>query len=237
LYHAQIKQAVAMAKILLVEDDIDLTSTMSDFLEHEGYTVEHAGDGAEANFRLSSFKYDLIMLDWNLPKMSGLDVLKNYRSSGGRTPVLMLTGRGGLSDKESGLDMGADDYLSKPFHLTELSARLRALLRRSYDFPDGDVTIQVRNLELSSASRKLTVDGMNVHLSPKDFALLEFMMQHPDDVFSYEALAQRAWGDDGESSEEAVRSAIKRVRKKIGDVEGTVIENLSKAGYRLNSKR
>jgi DNA-binding response OmpR family regulator len=226
-----------MAKNLLVEDDIDLTSTMSDFLEHEGYTVEHAGDGAEADFRLSSFKYDLIMLDWNLPKMSGLDVLKNYRLSGGRTPVLMLTGRGGLSDKESGLDMGADDYLSKPFHLTELSARLRALLRRSYDFPDGDVTIGVRNLELSSAARKLTVDGMNVHLSPKDFALLEFLMMHPDTTFSYEALAQRAWDGDGETSEEAVRSAIKRVRKKIGDVEGTVIENLSKEGYRLNSKK
>lgn len=225
-----------MAKILLVEDDIDLTSTMSDFLEHEGYTVEHAGDGAEADFRLSSFKYDLIMLDWNLPKMSGLDVLKNYRKSGGRTPVLMLTGRGGLSDKESGLDTGADDYLSKPFHLTELSARLRALLRRSYDFPDGDVTIQVRNLEMSSASRKLTVDGMNVHLSPKDFSLLEFLMMHPDTVFSSEALAERAW-DGSETTEEAVRSAIKRVRKKIGDVEGTVIENLSKEGYRLNSKR
>lgn len=226
-----------MAKILLVEDDIDLTSTMSDFLEHEGYTVEHAGDGAEANFRLSSFKYDLIMLDWNLPKMSGLDVLKNYRLGGGRTPVLMLTGRGNLSDKESGLDTGADDYLSKPFHLTELSARLRALLRRSYDFPDGEVTLQVRNLELSSASRKLTVDGMNVHLSPKDFALLEFLMQHPDTVFSYDALLQRVWNGDEGTSEEAIRSAIKRIRKKIGDVEGKTIENLSKEGYRLNSSK
>ena len=120
-----------MPRILVVEDDLDLCDRVNMWLTHEEHVVEAVNDGLEALNLLKSREYDLVILDWDLPGMIGIDVCKNFRASGGTTPVLMLTGRGGLSDKEEGFDAGADDYLTKPFHLKELSARVRAMVRRS----------------------------------------------------------------------------------------------------------
>lgn len=119
-----------MAQILFVEDDKDLVEVVVDWLQHNGYTVEVAYDGETGKTAMQRHRHDLLVLDWELPQITGLDLCKTYRASGGSAPVLMLTGRSSIHDKESGLDSGADDYLTKPFHLKELLMRVRALLRR-----------------------------------------------------------------------------------------------------------
>ncbi len=119
-----------MAKILLVEDDNDMCEQIESWLQHEQHAVEVVKEGPEAADRLKFYKYDVVILDWQLPGMNGVEVLKKFRDQGGVTPVLMLTGKDKIEDKEQGLDSGADDYLTKPFHFKELSARLRAMLRR-----------------------------------------------------------------------------------------------------------
>ncbi|MBX9722500.1 MAG: response regulator, partial [Candidatus Obscuribacterales bacterium] len=117
-----------MAKLLLVEDDTDLSGRVNEWLCFEQHAVECVFDGMEATERLKFYQYELVILDWDLPKKTGIDVCKEFRARGGLTPILMLTGKGNINDKEIGLDAGADDYLTKPFHLKELSARIRALL-------------------------------------------------------------------------------------------------------------
>ena len=123
-----------MAKVLLVEDDRNLAGTVREWLEFEHYLVEWVETGTDALDMMKSYKYDVIIMDLTLPKMDGIEVCKNYRQLGGETPILILTGRGTVPDKELGFDAGADDYLTKPFHLKELSARIRALMRRPKDF-------------------------------------------------------------------------------------------------------
>src|SRR5215813_6435551 len=120
-----------MAKILLIEDDIEFSGIIKAWLSNEHHAVEVVHDGTEGRHRIQVFEYDLLILDWQLPGMAGIDICKEFRSQGGMTPVLMLTGKSAISDKETGLDAGADDYLTKPFHMKELSARVRALLRRA----------------------------------------------------------------------------------------------------------
>jgi len=223
-----------MAKLLIVEDELDLVETLKEFLTKEGYTVEHVVDGDEANFRLKTYEYDVILLDWNIPGTSGIDVLASYRIAGGKTPVIMLTGRGSIPDKESGLDTGADDYLAKPFNLRELAARLRALLRRPKE-TTPDNTLRIRNVELDPATQNLKVNGKEVHISHRDCALLELLMRHPDTIFSNQTLLNRVWQAESEATEDAIRSAFKRIRKAIGDSDGKMIENLPKLGYRFTS--
>ncbi|HEY9787548.1 MAG TPA: response regulator transcription factor [Candidatus Obscuribacterales bacterium] len=225
-----------MAKILVVEDDVNLIFTLSEFLGSENHVVEVVKDGEEAVSRLSYFQYDLVVLDWNLPStsVSGLDVLRQYRARGGKIPVLLLTGRSTISEKEVGLDSGADDYLTKPFHLKELAARIRALLRRPADTLPSN-TLKVQNIELDPVSKKVTVNGARIHLLPRDYSLLEFFMRHPDQVFSNEALLERVWHSESEATAEALRSSLKRIRSKIMDVDCKLIENIPKVGYRLKS--
>ena len=228
------RTARPMAKLLIVEDELDLVETLKEFLTKEGYTVEHVVDGDEANFRLKTYEYDVILLDWNIPGTSGIDVLASYRIAGGKTPVIMLTGRGSIPDKESGLDTGADDYLAKPFNLRELAARLRALLRRPKE-TTPDNTLRIRNVELDPATQNLKVNGKEVHISHRDCALLELLMRHPDTIFSNQTLLNRVWQAESEATEDAIRSAFKRIRKAIGDSDGKMIENLPKLGYRFTS--
>src|SRR5262249_13766012 len=142
-----------MSRILLVEDDQDLAQRIIKWLTVERHSVEHVSNGREALEYLDGRQYDVIVLDWQLPEVQGLDVCKQYRSTGGATPILMLTGKGEVTDKESGLDAGADDYLTKPFHPRELSARLRALSRR----PTAVVSDQLRAGDIILQSSTFTV--------------------------------------------------------------------------------
>lgn len=226
-----------MPKILVVEDDHDLAEMVVSWLENERYTVEHAGDGRLAQDLLKISNYDVVVLDWDLPHVAGIEILKEFRSSGGQTPVIMLTGKSEIDDKERGLVSGADDYLTKPFAIRELGARVKALLRRPASLLNSNLTCGP--LQLDPAKHRVTVSGQEVHLLPRDFALLEFLMRHKDEVFSAEALISRVWSSDSEASPEGLRTAIKRIRKKIdtgGDESASMIENIPKIGYRLRSK-
>lgn len=225
-----------MPKILVVEDDHDLAEMVVSWLENERYTVEHAEDGRLAQDLLKLSNYDVVVLDWDLPHVAGIEVLKEFRSNGGQTPIIMLTGKGGIDDKERGLVTGADDYLTKPFAIRELGARVKALLRRPASLLNSNLTCGA--LQMDPTKHRVTVSGTEVHLLPRDFALLEFLMRHKDEVFSAEALISRVWSSDSDASPEGLRTAIKRIRKKIdtgGDESASMIENIPKIGYRLRS--
>lgn len=227
-----------MPKVLLVEDDRDLSMLVKEWLRAENYDLDISHSGSEGFEYLRQGHYDLIILDWDLPGMSGLEICKKYRASGGSKPVLILTGKNQIAEKEQGLDSGADDYLTKPFHMRELSARLRALGRRNTVAVSS--TIRVGNLELDPSSHKLYKAGVEVHLHPKEFALLEFLMRHPGDVFSSEAIIQRVWSVDAETTTEAVRTAVRRIRQKLDDSDDedkSIIENVRRIGYRLRVSR
>jgi len=222
----------AVAKILVVEDDRLLSRLVRDYLASEHHNVEVADTGSTGMEMLECFRYDAIILDWELPGMTGIEILKRFRAKGGKTPVLMLTQRGSINEKETGFDSGTDDYLTKPFEMRELSARVRALLRRPAVFT-GRV-LAVRDIALDPGSHKVTRNGQEVDLLPKEFALLEFLLRHPGEVFSAEALLDRVWSSESESTEEAVSTCVRRLRKKVDD-EGkpSLIQTVHGVGYRL----
>ncbi|MBY0549816.1 MAG: response regulator transcription factor [Candidatus Obscuribacterales bacterium] len=225
-----------MAKILVVEDDVDLSSKVSEWLSFEQHLVEVVYDGQEAYDRLRVYSYECVILDWDLPKMTGLEVCKQFRNHGGHTPILMLTGKDAIAEKEAGLDAGADDYLTKPFHLKELSARIRALLRRPVQSYTGG-TIKTGELELDPLSRRVTRNGSEIILQPKEYALLEFFMRHPNEVFSPDALINRVWNSESDTSADTIYTYMKVLRRKISpEAPGSLIKTVHGVGYKLESK-
>lgn len=226
--------SVGMAKLLLVEDDRDLAATIVSWFEAEHHTVVCAYDGEEGQERLDFEQYDVIVLDWDLPHISGIDLLKKFRSKGGNTPVIMLTGKGAIAEKEQGLDGGADDYLTKPFSLKELAARVRALLRRPAQVTSN--VLEVGDLQLDPTKYRVVKGEKEIKMLPRDFALLEFFMRNVDVVFSAEALIKRVWEDDTDVTQDALRTSIKRLRKSLDDQDDesrSIIENIPRVGYRF----
>jgi DNA-binding response OmpR family regulator len=219
-----------MAKVLLIEDDEYLASLVRDLLAMSKHTVEHLANGADADNHLRIFPYDLIILDIELPGKNGLDILREYRGHGGRTPILMLTSKATISDRLTGLDTGADDYLPKPFDMRELDARVRALLRRPVAVLAN--VLKAADLELDPNQVTVTKSGEPVRLLPQEFKLLEFLMRHPNQVFSMQAILNHVWPSDSSSTEEALRSTTKRLRKKI-DPEGKILCTVHGVGYVL----
>ena len=223
-----------ISKIFLVEDETDLAYEIKQWLSRDNYIVETEANGQMASNTLRVTEYDLIILDWQLPGLSGVEILKEYRSRGGKTPVMMLTAKSTIDDKEEGLDSGADDYLCKPFSLKELSARVRALIRRASSAKT--TTLEAHDISLDPTARKVTKAGQNVHLEPKEFDLLEFFMRHPDTVFSADALLTRVWESDTTASPEAIRTYIRGLRKKVGEKDGpALITTVHGLGYKFNS--
>ncbi|MGH9549545.1 MAG: response regulator transcription factor, partial [Terriglobales bacterium] len=209
-----------MPKILLAEDDTELAEMLARSLRFEHYNVEIVANGEDALSHLDQCDYEIAILDWTMPGMSGLDVCKKHRARGGKTPILMLTGKGELDDKTMGLDSGADDYLTKPFHLKELIARLRALLRRGANIVD-DKVLTFEKLQLDIDNHKLTYDGHYIKLIPKEFRILEVLMKQPGRVFSAEELLRKVWLANEDASNEAVRTHIKNLRAKLAKNEGS----------------
>lgn len=227
-----------MSKILLVEDELDLSKQIQDWLAREHYIVETIDNGETAYHHLRVSKFDVIILDWQLPGMSGLEICKKYRSSGGKSPVLMLTARSTIDDKEMGLDAGADDYLCKPFHLKELSARVRALIRRSSASAASSNILHLGDISLDPSARRVTKGGVDVKLEPKEFSLLEFLMRNRNVVFSADALLDRVWESDTSVSPDSIRTYIKGLRKKLGSSgEASIITTVHGLGYRLEDVR
>ncbi len=221
-----------MARVLLVEDDQDLVSRITKWLSLERYSVEAIGNGREALEILRESTYDFIILDWHMPELTGLEMCRYYRASGGTTPILMLTGKADIADKEAGLDAGADDYLTKPFHPRELCARLRALGRRP-TARLGD-ELKIGGLVLDLNKYLLHRNGTEIDLLPLEFALLEFFMRNPGRVFGADVLLERVWPVNSEASPEAVRTCIKTLRRKI-DIDGqpSLIKTVHGVGYKL----
>lgn len=227
-----------MAKVLLVEDDRDLSTTVIDALRDDRYVVESAENGNDGANLLKLEEFDIIILDWDLPGKSGVEILKEFRATGKTTPIIMLTGRTHINNKEEGMESGADDYLTKPFDMRELKARLRALLRRATGTAGNQIC--VGDLVLDPGKYKITKGGNDLHLAPKDFALLEFFMRNPDQVFSVPTIMSRVWSYDSDASSEGLRTAIRRIRKVIDtgeDPSDSMIENVARIGYRLKSPK
>jgi DNA-binding response OmpR family regulator len=220
-----------MAKVLLVEDDEQLADSVRTALLFDHHSVEVAHDGETATHLLRLSEYDLIILDWGLPgQLTGIEVCRNYRSTGGKTPVIMLTGKSEVADKAAGLDSGADDYMPKPFHIKELSARVRALLRRPATYT-GTI-LNAGSLSLDPIKHRAFKGEAPLSLLPKEFALLEFMMRHPNQVFTPEALLAHVWPSDTDATVAALRTTMKRLRAKI-DPEGELLRTEHGVGYML----
>ncbi|HEY9717567.1 MAG TPA: response regulator transcription factor [Trichormus sp.] len=221
-----------MAKILLIEDDKKLAEAIETWLSSEHHAVEIVHDGPNGYEHLRSSEYDLAIIDWNLPGMSGPDICSQYRSKSGMTPIIILTGRDAITDKVTGFDSGADDYLTKPFHMQELSSRIAAMLRRGRNI--AEKILRAGDVELDPIGHRVTKRGAEVDLLPKEFALLEFLMRHRGQYYSTDALLRHVWASDSDSTADALRTCVMRLRKRIdSDDAPSLIETKLKMGYRV----
>jgi two-component system, OmpR family, response regulator len=200
-------------RVLLVEDHKPLVRALRQGLEEEGLAVDVALDGEEADFKARGSEYDAIVLDIMLPKKDGLTLLKEWRQAGLKAHVLMLTARDTLDDKVRGLDTGADDYLTKPFELEELLARLRALLRRGHQVKDP--VIRVHDLEIDTATRTVKRGGQAIHLTPREYALLQFLAFHVGRVVSRTMIWEHLYDEHDENTSNVVDVYIRYLRNKI----------------------
>ena len=207
-------------------------SSCSRFLLGERYTVETASDGEKALDKIFESAFDLIILDIMMPKIDGMTVLEHAREAGIDTPVLMLTAKGDVEDRIRGLDLGADDYMPKPFSLDELLARVRALLRRTGS--QSDSLLKIHDLQLDTVSREVTKGGNTVELTPREFSILEFLLYNKNRAVSRFNLAEHVWGDDYDSFSMSnfMDVHIKNLRQKIGDTgKGNIIRTIRGVGY------
>lgn len=220
-----------MAKILIVDDDVELAQSVNEFLTMEQHVVDMVHSADEGLDRVKNYNYDLIILDVNLPDGDGMQICQSYREIGGTASVLMLTGQTQIKDKERGLDSGADDYLTKPFHPRELSARLRALMRRSHRSPSLRDQIELKDLVLNLQSKTVTRYGEIISLKPREYALLEFLARNKGVIFSQESILDRVWSSDSDVSPDTVRVHVTHIRKKLGYEGDSLIRTVHRQGY------
>jgi two-component system phosphate regulon response regulator PhoB len=222
--------------ILVVEDEDALATLLHYNLEKEGYEVTAAGDGEEALTLVSEKLPDLIVLDWMLPKVSGIEVCRRLRArtETRNVPIIMLTARGEETDRIRGLDTGADDYVVKPFSMSELSARMRAVLRRLRPGLAED-RVRIGDIVIDRVAHRVKRGGKEIHLGPTEFRLLDYLMQHPGRVFSREQLLDAVWGSDVYVEARTVDVHIGRLRKALnGETESDPIRTVRSAGYSLD---
>jgi DNA-binding response OmpR family regulator len=221
-------------RILIVEDNHRLNSSLQMNLTHEGYSVDSAYDGQEGQDLAELTSYDLIILDILLPKKDGLEVCRELRRRRIHTPILLLTARDSVDDRVQGLDCGADDYLVKPFAMSELQARLRALLRRHHHYTNG--RLEIGDLVVDPVTHIVEREGHTIDLTPKEFALLEYFMYHPNQVVTREMIEQHIWNYDFECSSNVIDVYVRRLRRKIDDpFEAKLLATIRGIGYRLAS--
>jgi len=204
-----------MSRILIVEDEAAMAAGLKDNLELEGYTVDHVPDGQKGLQLLRDNSYDLAILDVMLPSLSGFDILRQARQSGILTPALMLTARAEEIDKVLGLELGADDYLTKPFSLRELLARVKAILRRTAGSGVASGKAVMGRLEVNFAGYTATRDGAPVEMTPKELDILKFLWEHRNRTVSRDALLTNVWGYDEPLSTRTIDNFILRLRQKV----------------------
>ena len=219
-------------KILLCEDERELSNAISVILKHHHYTVDAVYNGQDAYDYGVSGQYDAILLDIMMPKKNGLDVLKDLRNQGIKTPVLILSAKSEVNDKIKGLDLGADDYLSKPFSMAEMIARIRAITRRQVE--SFSTHISFNDLVLNRSTYELSVGNNSIHLSSKEFQMMEMLIMNPNVVISTETFMEKVWGYDSESEINVVWVYISALRKKITSLNAHVVIKAARGvGYRL----
>ena len=222
--------------ILVVEDEAAISTLLAYNLDREGYKVVEAVDGEEALLMVEEEKPDLILLDWMLPQISGIEVCRRLRNRAEwrNVPIIMLTARGEEADRIRGLDIGADDYITKPFTMNELLARIRAVLRRIRPALAGD-SVQFGNIQVDRAAHRVRRGERDVHLGPTEFRLLDHLIQHPGRVFSREQLLDAIWGSDVYVEARTVDVHIGRLRKALNNEgEHDQIRTVRSAGYALD---
>ncbi len=217
-------------RVLLAEDDPDLAQQLAEVLEQAGYAVDRAPDGEEAQFLGETEPYDAVILDLGLPVIDGISVLRNWRKGGLKTPVLILTARDSWSEKVAGLDAGADDYVTKPFELEEVLARLRALIRRAAGHASPEITCGPVRLDTRNA--RVWVGSEPVRLTALEFKLFSYLMHHQGEVISRTELTEHIYDQDFDRDSNTIEVFVNRIRKKLG-VE--LIHTVRGLGYRLEA--
>ncbi len=215
-------------RVLVVEDDADLNRQIAAALKEAGYAVDTAGDGEEGHFLGDTEPYDAVILDIGLPIMDGISVLEKWRRDGRTMPVLILTARDRWSDKVQGIDAGADDYVAKPFHIEEVLARVRALVRRAAGHASNEV--ECGPVRLDSRSGRVSVDGNPVKLTSHEYRVLEYLMVHRDRVVSRTELIEHLYDQDFDRDSNTIEVFIGRLRKKLAV---DLIETVRGLGYRV----
>jgi two-component system, OmpR family, response regulator len=215
-------------RILVVEDEASLARQLAAAIAEAGYAVDQAADGERADFLANTEQYDAMVLDLGLPKIDGLTLLRKWRDSGLMTPVLILTARGSWHEKVQGIDGGADDYVSKPFRIEEVLARLRALMRRA----SGHLTPELRagGVVLDPRRARVTLDGAPVKLTSHEFRVLSYLMHHRGRVVSQAELIEHIYAQDFDRDSNTVEVFIARLRRKLG---ASLIETVRGLGYRI----
>ena len=216
-------------KILVVEDNEELNNTLKEILEINDYIVDSVFDGEQALEFANLYEYDLIILDIMLPKIDGYKVCQILREKGNNTPVLMLTAKDTLQDKIKGLDIGADDYLVKPFEIEELLARVRALIRRVST--EKNKIVNLGDIKIDLEKREVYRDGKSLVITPKLFCILEQLIRNRGKIVTYESLMNKCWDITDYPSKETVRANIKLLRKILQDKD--IIQNISGVGYKI----
>jgi two-component system OmpR family response regulator len=215
-------------RILVVEDDVNLNRQLKEALTEAGYAVDVAFDGEEGHFLGDTEPYDAIVLDIGLPQMDGLSVLEEWRRAGKTTPVLLLTARDRWSDKVQGIDAGADDYVAKPFHMEEVLARIRALVRRAAGLASNEIVSG--SVRLDSRSGKVTVDGQSVKLTSHELRLLSYLMHHKGKVISRTELTEHLYDQDFDRDSNTIEVFVGRLRKKLPE---DCIQTVRGLGYQI----
>lgn len=221
-------------KVLVIEDDRQISKTVQEFLEQENFLVETASTYHEGLDKAMNYPYDCILLDIMLPGGSGLDILKNMKEGMVSQPVLILSAKDSVDDKVAGLEIGADDYLAKPFHLAELLARVKSIIRRNTQ--NGDNVIEYKNVNLNTDLREVQIDGKTLNLNRKEYDVLYYFLLRPQKLLERTTLAETVWGDHADQADnlDFIYSQVKNLRKKLKDANASLdIQSVYGVGYKL----
>ena len=221
-------------KILIVEDEVELLDSMASYSKNEDFICEKATSFFDAEDKIVSFKYDIVILDITLPDGSGIDLLKLVKEQNSKTGVLIVSAKNSLDDKLKGLDLGADDYITKPFHLAELNSRVNSLIRRR-NF-DGDEFIEFNEIRVDPSSKEVTVHGKPVELTKKEYNLLLYFITNKNKVLTKESIAEHLWGDDIEMADsyDFIYTHMGNLRKKINKLGGNnYLQTMYGLGYKF----
>lgn len=221
-----------MPRVLVADDDEQLRGVVTDWLESQKFDIVSVNSGSACKEVLEQQSFDVMILDWQMPGLSGVEVCRWFREKGGTTPVLMLTAKDEIKDKEIGFGAGVDDYLTKPFILRELSARLSALLRRGA--VATSLVVEFGPLKVDPDKHLVTLEGAPIKVSPTEFSILDFLARHPGQVFNTTALLDRVWKSTADVSPDTVRVYIRRLRDKFKEAgHPELLQNIHGVGYKL----